>query len=210
MSQVREAGFEALVLTADTPVLGRRERDLRTKFAVPQGLTVGAVGHEQPTPMSALGHMSASLTWPDVGRLSAESGLPVVVKGVLTAEDARLACEHGAAAIVVSNHGGRQLDGVSATIDALPEVVEAVVGRIDVLVDGGVRRGTDVVKALALGARAVLLGRPALWGLVVDGETGARHVLELLRAEVELALQLTGCRTPADVTRAHVQPRRFS
>ncbi len=209
MAEVREEGFEALVITADTPLLGRRERDLRTKFAIPPGLTVTAVDHEEPTPLSALGHISASLTWRDIGRLSAESGLPVIVKGVLTAEDARLACEHGAAAIIVSNHGGRQLDGVSATIDALPEVVEAVDGRIEVLVDGGIRRGTDVVKALALGARAALIGRPALWGLVVDGEAGARAVLELLRAEIELALQLAGCRTPADVTRAHVQPRRF-
>ena len=116
----------------------------------------------------------------------------------------RLACEHGAAAIVVSNHGGRQLDGVAATLDALPEVVEAVAGRIEVLMDGGIRRGTDVVKALALGARAVLAGRAPLWGLVVDGEAGARRVLELLRDEIELALQLVGCRTPAELTRAHV------
>jgi isopentenyl diphosphate isomerase/L-lactate dehydrogenase-like FMN-dependent dehydrogenase len=209
VAHVRECGFEALVITADTPVLGRRERDLRTGFAVPSELTVAAVDHQQPTPMSALGHISASLTWRDIERLQGESGLPIVVKGVLTAEDAVLACESGAAAIVVSNHGGRQLDGVSATIDALPEVVDAVAGRIDVLIDGGVRRGTDVVKALALGARAVLIGRPALWGLVVGGEAGASHVLDLLRAEVELALQLTGCRTPADVTRAHVQRRRL-
>ena len=144
------------------------------------------------------------MTWKDVERFASSSGLPVVLKGIATAEDARLACEHGAAAIVVSNHGGRQLDGVAATIDALPEVVEAVDGRIEVLVDGGVRRGTDVVKALALGARAVLVGRPAVWGLAVGGEQGVRHVLELLRAEIELALQLVGCRTPADVTRAHV------
>jgi 4-hydroxymandelate oxidase len=207
VAEVREEGFEALVITADTPLLGRRERDLRTKFTIPSELTVAAVDHEQPTPLSALAHISPSLTWSDVGRLSSESGLPVIVKGVLTAEDARLACEHGAAAIIVSNHGGRQLDGVSATIDALPEVVEAVDGRIEVLVDGGVRRGTDVVKALALGAKAALVGRAALWALVVDGEAGVRHVLELLRAEIELALQLSGCRTPADVTRAHVQRR---
>jgi isopentenyl diphosphate isomerase/L-lactate dehydrogenase-like FMN-dependent dehydrogenase len=209
MAGVREHGFDALVITADTPVLGRRERDHRTGFVIPPELTVGAIDHEYPTPLSALGQMSASLTWRDIERLSSESGLPVVVKGVLTAEDARLACDHGAAAIAVSNHGGRQLDGVSATIDALPEVVEAVDGRIEVLVDGGIRRGTDVLKALALGARAVMIGRPALWGLVVEGEAGVSHVLALLRAEIELALQLTGCRTLADVTRAHVQPRRF-
>ena len=139
--------------------------------------------------------------------MPSESGLPVVVKGVLTAEDARLACEHGAAGLVVSNHGGRQLDGVSATIDALPEVVDAVDGRIEVLLDGGVRRGTDVVKALALGARAVLAGRAPLWGLAVDGEAGARAVLDLLREEILVALKLVGCSSPADVTRDRVQPR---
>jgi isopentenyl diphosphate isomerase/L-lactate dehydrogenase-like FMN-dependent dehydrogenase len=126
---------------------------------------------------------------------------------VLTEEDAKLACEHGASAIVVSNHGGRQLDGVSATIDALEEVVEAVDGRLEVLVDGGIRRGTDVVKALALGARAVLAGRAPLWGLTVDGEAGARRVLELLQAEILGALQLVGCTSPEDVTRDRVSRR---
>ena len=147
------------------------------------------------------------MTWREIERFAALAELPVVVKGVLTAEDASLACEHGAAGLVVSNHGGRQLDGVAATLDALPEVVEAVDGRIDVLLDGGIRRGTDVVKALALGAQAVLAGRAPLWGLVVDGEAGARRVLELLRDEIELALQLVGCRTPADLTRSHVGHR---
>ena len=151
--------------------------------------------------------ISASLTWHDLERIAGEAQLPVLVKGVLTAEDARLACEHGAAGIVVSNHGGRQLDGVSATIDALGEVIDAVDGRVEVLVDGGIRRGTDVVKALALGARAVLAGRAPLWGLTVDGEAGARHVLELLRAEILLALQLVGCTSPAEVARDRVSRR---
>ena len=151
--------------------------------------------------------ISSSLSWRDIERISGWADLPVVVKGVLTAEDARLACEHGAAGLVVSNHGGRQLDGVAATIDALPEVAEAVEGRIEVLMDGGVRRGSDVVKALALGARAVLAGRGPLWGLAVDGEDGARAVLELLRDEIVRALQLVGARTPADVTRGHVAHR---
>jgi len=133
--------------------------------------------------------------------------LPVLVKGVLTAEDAALSCEHGAAGVVVSNHGGRQLDGVAATIDALPEVVEAVDGRLEVLVDGGIRRGADVVKALALGARAVLAGRAPLWGLAAAGEDGARHVLELLQSEILGALQLVGCRSPEEVTRDHVGRR---
>jgi 4-hydroxymandelate oxidase len=129
----------------------------------------------------------------------------VLVKGVQTREDAALACEHGAAGIVVSNHGGRQLDGVAATIDVLPEVVEAVASRLPVLVDGGIRRGIDVVKALALGADAVLAGRAPLWGLAVGGEAGARHVLELLRDEILQALKLIGATSPTDVTRAHIQ-----
>jgi isopentenyl diphosphate isomerase/L-lactate dehydrogenase-like FMN-dependent dehydrogenase len=128
----------------------------------------------------------------------------VVVKGLITAEDACLACEHGAAAVVVSNHGGRQLDGVPATLDALEEVVQAVEGRIEVLLDGGVRRGGDVLKALALGARAVLIGRAMVWGLAVAGEEGVAHVLRLLRTEIELGLALLGCRSPADVGRTHV------
>jgi isopentenyl diphosphate isomerase/L-lactate dehydrogenase-like FMN-dependent dehydrogenase len=132
------------------------------------------------------------------------SPLPVVVKGVQTGEDAELACAHGAAAVVCSNHGGRQLDAVAPTAELLPEVVEAVRGRVEVYVDGGVRRGSDVVAALALGARAVLLGRPVLWGLAHAGAAGAGHVLELLREEVELALALCGCASPEAVTPAHV------
>ena len=144
------------------------------------------------------------MSWRDVERLASASGLLVVVKGVLTAEDARLACEHGAAAIAVSNDGGRQLDGVPASLDALPEVAEAVDGRVEVYLDGGVRRGTDVVKALALGARATLAGRAVVWGLAVDGEAGARRVLELLRDEIRLALALLGCASPGQVGREHV------
>jgi isopentenyl diphosphate isomerase/L-lactate dehydrogenase-like FMN-dependent dehydrogenase len=193
-------GFSALVLTVDTPYIGRRERDIRVDFALPEGLT---------TTGDLFGGFQTSLSWRDLEWL-AGYGLPIVVKGLLTAEDARLACEHGAAAVVVSNHGGRQLDGVAATIDALAEVVEAVDGQAEVLLDGGIRRGTDVLKALALGARAVLIGRAMLWGLAVDGEAGVRHVLELLRAEVELGLALLGCCGPADVTRAHVQRGRAS
>jgi isopentenyl diphosphate isomerase/L-lactate dehydrogenase-like FMN-dependent dehydrogenase len=205
VDQARDGGFAALFLTVDTPIVGRRERDFRTGFTIPPDVTVAALGRGNVTPVEAFAQMSASVSWRDIERLSSMANLPVVVKGVLTAEDARLACEHGAAGIVVSNHGGRQLDGVAATIDALPEVVEAVDGRIEVLVDGGVRRGTDVVRALALGAKAVLAGRAPLWGLAARGEEGARHVLELLRAEAQLALQLVGCCTPDDVTRTHVE-----
>jgi isopentenyl diphosphate isomerase/L-lactate dehydrogenase-like FMN-dependent dehydrogenase len=202
VQRVAAAGFTALVLTADTPFLGRRERDLRTGFVVEY--PVASLGQGGLTPAETFALTSASVSWRDIERLVSLSGLPVIVKGVLTEEDAKLACEHGASGVIVSNHGGRQLDGVSATIDALEEVVAAVDGRVEVLVDGGIRRGTDVVKALALGARAVLAGRAPLWGLVVDGEAGARAVLELLQAEILSALQLVGCTSPADVTRDRV------
>jgi len=188
-------GFSALVLTVDTPYLGRRERDIRIDFKIPEHLTV--VGDIFG------GGFDAALSWRDLEWLAGYE-LPVVVKGILTAEDARLACEHGAAAVVVSNHGGRQLDGVPATLDALEEVVEAVDGRAEILLDGGVRRGTDALKALALGARGVLIGRAMVWGLAARGEEGVADVLRLLRDEVELGLALLGCASPADVTRAHV------
>jgi isopentenyl diphosphate isomerase/L-lactate dehydrogenase-like FMN-dependent dehydrogenase len=189
-------GYSALVLTVDVPYIGRRERDLRINFKVPEHLTVQGDLFG--------GNFDAGVTWQDLQWLTGY-GLPVVVKGILTAEDAELACEHGAAAVVVSNHGGRQLDGVAATLDALEEVVDAVRGRAEVLLDGGIRRGTDALKALALGARAVLIGRAMLWGLAAAGEDGVADVLRLLHDEVELGLALLGCASPADVSRAHVQ-----
>jgi isopentenyl diphosphate isomerase/L-lactate dehydrogenase-like FMN-dependent dehydrogenase len=203
--QARESGYTALLLTVDAPVRGNRERDLRTRFALAPDIQVASMGRGGVTPKDIFDMVTPSLTWRDLERISAEAGLPLLVKGILTAEDAILSVEHGAAGVVVSNHGGRQLDGVSATIEALPEVVEAVAGRVEVLVDGGIRRGTDVVKALALGAQAVLAGRAPLWGLAVEGEAGARRVLELLREEILTALQLVGATSPADVTRTHVQ-----
>ena len=209
IDQARDAGFEALVLTVDAPRLGRRERDLRTGFVIPAEVTVpsyaAAVGSSVAgTPADMFSQMDATISWRDLERLASDAGLPVLVKGLVTREDALLACEHGAAAIVVSNHGGRQLDDAPATIDALPEVVEAAEGRIEVLVDGGIRRGTDVVKALALGARAVLSGRAVIWGLAAEGEPGAQRVLELLAEEIELALVLTGCASPEEVARTHI------
>jgi 4-hydroxymandelate oxidase len=195
VAEAVDTGYGALVLTVDAPFLGRRERDLRVDFRIPEGLT--------PSGNIFSEGFDTGLSWRDLEWLGGY-GLPVVVKGLITAEDARLACEHGAAAVVVSNHGGRQLDGVSATLDALEEVIEAVDGRIEVLLDGGVRRGVDVLKAVALGARAVLIGRAMVWGLAVGGEAGVAHVLQLLRAEIELGLALLGCRSPADVNRAHV------
>jgi isopentenyl diphosphate isomerase/L-lactate dehydrogenase-like FMN-dependent dehydrogenase len=204
VARARDAGFTALVLTVDTPVLGRRERDHRTGFTIPPEITVASLGQGGVTPYEAFSLLSESVSWRDVERLAADAGLPVLVKGILTAEDAALACEHGAGGIIVSNHGGRQLDGVSATIDALPEVAAAVDGRLEVLVDGGVRRGADVIKALGLGARAVLAGRAPLWGLAVDGEAGALRVLELLRDEILTTLKLVGCASPAEVGRDRV------
>ena len=190
------AGYSALVLTVHDPYIGRRERDLRVDFKVPENLTVQGDLFGQG--------FDATLSWRDLEWL-AGYGLPVVVKGLLTAEDAQLACEHGAAAVVVSNHGGRQLDGVPATLDVLEEVVDAVGGRAEVLLDSGVRRGTDVLKALALGAQAVMIGRAMLWGLAAAGEEGVTDVLEMFQSEIALGLALLGCASPADVSRAHVR-----
>jgi 4-hydroxymandelate oxidase len=210
MDEAIDSGFEAIVITVDAPRGGRRERDLRTGFKLPEGLGVPSVeaalkSERSVTIEETFALMEPALSWQDLERLAGECSLPVLIKGVLTAEDAALAVEHGASGVIVSNHGGRQLDCVLATADALPEVVDAVDGRGAVLVDGGIRRGTDIAIALALGADAVLVGRPALWGLAAGGEAGARRVLELLRDELELALALCGCASPAELTRAHVQ-----
>lgn len=197
------AGYSALCLTVDVPLLGRREREIRDHFHLPGGVTMKNIEPFATEMQSAAedgsalakyvdGLWDSSLTWDVIGWLRSITSLPVLLKGVLTSEDARLAVEHGVTALIVSNHGGRQLDGAISSCEALPEVVEAVGGRVEVLVDGGIRRGTDVLKALALGARAVLIGRPYLWGLAVNGEEGVRHVLELLRNEIVLAMALAG------------------
>jgi isopentenyl diphosphate isomerase/L-lactate dehydrogenase-like FMN-dependent dehydrogenase len=203
-------GFEAIVLTVDAPPAGNRERDRRTGFEIPAGLGVPSVAAAMGVDRSVTIEetfrlMEPALTWADLADLASDCDLPVLVKGLLTAEDAELAVEHGAAGIVVSNHGGRQLDRSIATGDALPEVVDAVESRVPVLVDGGIRRGVDVAIALALGADAVLVGRPALWGLAAAGAEGAARVLGLLRDELELALALCGCRTPAELARSHLR-----
>ncbi|HEX5762829.1 MAG TPA: alpha-hydroxy acid oxidase [Solirubrobacterales bacterium] len=210
MDEAAEAGFEAIVVTVDAPRGGNRERDLRTGFTIPEGLGVpsveAALGSQRAVTIEeTFGLMEPALSWRHLEELATECELPILVKGVLGDEDAALAVEHGAAGVVVSNHGGRQLDRVAASGDALPEVVDAVQGRAAVLVDGGIRRGIDVATALALGADAVLVGRPALWGLAVGGEAGARRVLDLLRHELELALALCGCACPSDLSRAHVR-----
>ncbi|MEI7625310.1 MAG: alpha-hydroxy acid oxidase [Actinomycetota bacterium] len=203
-------GYEAIVLTVDMPELGIRERDLHTGFVI--DLETG-VPHVSETGASGLLTMSEvvdlidpSLTWSDVEALAHQSGLPILVKGILEPADARLAVEHGAAGVVVSNHGGRQLDGVLSGADALAGVVDEVGGEIDVIVDGGIRRGSDILKALAIGAAAVQVGRPILWGLTVGGEEGARRVLELLLKEFDNALALAGVPVAADLNRDIVMP----
>lgn len=208
LAEAVESGFEAIFLTVDAPFAGRRERDLRLGFEVEVDApsVTAAIGSDRPVSVKEVfGLVDASLEWDSLAKLVESCHLPLVLKGLMHPADAELAIEAGAAGVVVSNHGGRQLDGVPATIDALPAVADAVAGRVPILVDGGIRRGTDVLVALALGADAVLAGRPALWGLTVDGERGARSVLEILKAEIDLGLALLGCRTAADVSRSHVQ-----
>lgn len=204
-----ESGYRALVLTVDAPRAGRRERDLRAGFSVPPGIDMPAVSAAlgDSAGIDAAGFfslMDLTLTWDDLAKLVADSPIPVLVKGIHHAEDARLAVENGACGVVVSNHGGRQLDAVPASVDLLPPVVDEVADDVEVFVDGGIRRGTDVAVALALGARAVLIGRPALWGLAVGGEDGAAHVLELLRAEFQLTMTLLGVCDPQDIGPHHL------
>ena len=205
-----DAGFEAILVTADAPPGGNRERDRRNRFTLPKelgtpSLTAATGGERALTIEQTFALMNRALTWDDVADLASECRVPVLVKGLSTAEDAELALDHGAAGVVVSNHGGRQLDRCLATADALPGVAEALEGRGTLLVDGGVRRGIDVATALALGADAVLVGRPALWGLAAAGREGVAAVLGLLRAELELTLGLCGCRSPSELTRAHAR-----
>jgi isopentenyl diphosphate isomerase/L-lactate dehydrogenase-like FMN-dependent dehydrogenase len=210
IEQALEAGFSALVLTADLPVYGIRHREARAGFEAPED-DVPAFVAAKTRGNEGEGHHSltlleSGLEWDYVTELRERWKVPVIVKGLVTAEDADLACQYGASGVVVSNHGGRQLDGTIASLDALPEVVDAVGDRAEVYLDGGVRRGTDVLMALALGARAVLIGRPALYGLALRGAKGVEQVLEILREEIENALALLGCRSPAEVTRSHVKP----
>jgi 4-hydroxymandelate oxidase len=207
VAQAVEHSYEALVVTADLPVQGFRERDLRTGIdAAPARFMPGAADDAESlmTPADFTAMVDSDLTWDDIERLASDTPLPVIVKGLLTPEDARLAAEHGARGVIVSNHGGRQLDTVLSGADALPAIVDEVADRLDVLVDGGIRRGTDVVKALALGARAVLVGRPLIWGLAVGGADGARRVLEILLEELDRALALAGAPRAEDLDRSFV------
>ena len=190
VQRAEAAGYRAIVLTADLPRLGNREKDIRNNFSLLSHLDLanfpGAEAEENHY------DIPFTPTWETLDWLKTVTSLPILLKGILTAEDALLALERGVSGIIVSNHGGRQLDSAIASIDALPEIVEAVAGRCEVYLDGGIRRGTDVLKALALGARAVMVGRPIFWGLAVNGAEGVHHVLEILRAELELAMILSG------------------
>lgn len=203
VEQAAAAGFRALVLTVDTPVLGSREREIRSGFRVPDTLSPGLPNSETPSDLALYAHrnLNANLTWDDVAWLRSIAPLPLVVKGIVHPDDARLAVEAGAAGIVVSNHGGRQLDGAVATLDALPAVAAAaaMAGGAEVYLDGGVRRGVDVLRALALGARAVLVGRPVLWGLALEGSEGVARILGILTSELDRALALCGLHSPAEV-----------
>ncbi len=195
-----EAGYSALCITVDTRGGAKRERNMRNRYAghvSPHYASVGLTSQAQIGGLMERGEAWSQLEW-----LAGEINLPLVVKGIMTAEDARLCVEHGAKAIIVSNHGGRQLDTTLATIEVLPEVVDAVDGRIEVYLDGGIRRGTDIFKALALGARAVLIGRPLFWGLAVGGEAGVRSVLEILRSELDMTMAMCGRATIDSIDRS--------
>lgn len=213
IARAEAAGYKALVVTVDTPRLGRRERDHRNGFGLPRGLGIANFGGDADRAgLERYGSLAAyasaqldpSLTWESIEWFRKRTRLPIVLKGVVRADDARRAVACGANGVWVSNHGGRQLDGCEAAVLALPAVAEAVGGDAEVYVDGGIRRGSEVVKALALGARAVFVGRPVLWGLAAGGERGVRRVLDLLRDEVALSMALAGCADLRSVDRSLV------
>lgn len=207
--RAQEAGYSALCLTLDSTVRAKRERNIRNNYRSPSspnyaGLELPEYGwglsSDAPRGVNTL--INRAATWSEIDWLATHTPLPLVVKGIMTAEDARLCAEHGVRGIIVSNHGARQLDTTFASIEVLPEVVEAVHGRCEVYLDGGIRRGTDVLKALALGARAVLIGRPLFWGLAVDGEAGVRAILQMLRDELEMAMGMCGRPTIQSIDRS--------
>ena len=210
------AGYKAIVLTVDAQIWGVRERDVKNNFQLPDGLRIKNVIGAEDFPDTEGSGLAAyvtslfdqTLSWQDLEWLVGITDLPVLVKGILNAEDAELAVQHGAAGIIVSNHGGRQLDTAPASVDVLSEIAEKVDGRVDIIMDGGVRRGTDVLKALALGARAVAIGRPILWGLAVDGQAGVERVLAMLRNEIDLSLALCGATSPAEIDKSLIMERQ--
>ncbi|KAB5564026.1 hypothetical protein DKX38_004080 [Salix brachista] len=230
VQRAEKSGYKAIVLTSDTPRLGRREADIKNKMIVPQlknleGLMSTEVVSDKGSNLEVYANetFDPSLCWKDIAWLKSITNLPILIKGILTREDviaqpyplhtrgyfaATKAMEVGAAGIIVSNHGGRQLDYTPATISVLEEVVQAVGRKVPVLLDGGVRRGTDVFKALALGAQAVLVGRPVIYGLAAKGEAGVRKVMHMLKDELELTMALAGCPTLKDISRSHVRTDR--
>ncbi len=216
VARVERAGCTALMLTVDTPEWGRRERDVRNGFHLPEGLSAinlipsNDLGEKIGQSGSGMGQaftwmLDSSVTWKDVEWLRSLTKLPVIIKGICRPDDAELAIQHGANGIVVSNHGARQMDSAPATIEVLPKIAMTVAKRIPVLIDGGIRRGLDVFKAIALGADAVQIGRPILWGLAADGEAGVEKTLEILRQELDLAMALAGCSSLENITKDFVQ-----
>ncbi|KAK5913356.1 hypothetical protein CgunFtcFv8_007894 [Champsocephalus gunnari] len=220
--RAEEAAYQAIFVTVDTPYLGRRLDDMRNRFKLPSHLSLsnfssaslafseGNYGNDSGLAVYVAKAIDPTLSWDDITWLKKHTHLPVIVKGVLNAEDAVQAVNYGVDGILVSNHGARQLDGVPATLDVLEEVVGAVQGRCDVFMDGGVRRGSDVLKALALGAKAVFIGRPVLWGLACQGEEGVTEILELFKEELRLAMALSGCRSVSEVNRSLVRRADFT
>jgi 4-hydroxymandelate oxidase len=216
VQRAEAAGAEAIVLTVDAPGLGTRERDMRNRFTLPEGLCVenlSPLGKGKMPEVCGSGlaayvrdNFKSDLSFDDLDWLCGCTKLPVIVKGVCRGDDSRRAVEHGAKALVVSNHGGRQLDTAPATCEVLPRIVDLVGDRCEVYVDGGIRRGSDVLKAIALGARAVLVGRPILWGLTVAGEQGAHDVLEIFRRELDEAMLLCGCTALKDISSELLEP----
>ena len=216
VQRAEAAGADAIVLTVDAPGLGTRERDMRNRFTLPEGLSVenlSPLGKGKMPEVTGSGlaayvrdNFKSDLSFEDLDWLCGSTRLPIVVKGVCRSDDARRTVEHGAKAIVVSNHGGRQLDTAPATSEVLPHIVDVVSDRCEIYVDGGIRRGSDVLKARALGARAVMVGRPILWGLTVAGEKGALDVLEILRRELDEAMLLCGCTRVSDINRSLLTP----
>ncbi|GMH17569.1 hypothetical protein Nepgr_019410 [Nepenthes gracilis] len=212
VQRAERSGYKAIVLTVDTPRLGRREADIKNKMISPQlpnldGLMSTEVSSDEGSNLEAFAFktLDSSLCWKDIDWLRSITKLPILVKGILTREDAIKAVEVGVDGIIVSNHGARQLDYVPATISSLEEVVCAVGGQVPVLFDGGVRRGADIFKALALGAQAVLIGRPVIFGLAAMGEYGVKHIIEILKGELELTMALAGCSSVKDITRNHIK-----
>lgn len=207
VKRAEAAGYQALVLTVDVAIPGYREYLIRNPLILPDGIAPENIlqywdqDKYPSTSAYVAAQFDASLTWDDIEAFVAQTSLPVLVKGILRADDAIEALNRGVAGIVVSNHGGRQLDTVPAAIDVLPVIAEAVDGRCELLVDGGIRRGTDIFKALALGAKAVMLGRPIMWGLTLDGQAGVEDVLGILRREYDIALALAGCTSSDSITR---------